>query len=102
MPSGRVCASGPCQWVCAHKYVLCLLACIALLCVYVIYIRNMAPRCRVRSEVRLLLYGYEVCLFKCVYSHPHPISVPPPLPSMWCITCDTHAKLDIHTDTALG
>ena len=26
--------------------------------------RNMAPR----SEVRLLLYGYEVCLFKCVYS----------------------------------
>ena len=44
----------------------------------------------------------NVCLFKCVYSHPHPISVPPPLPSMWCITCDTHAKLDIHTDTTLG
>ena len=102
MPSGRVCASRPCEWVCEHKYVLCLLACIALLCVYVIYIRNMAAKWRVRSGVTLLLYGYEVCLFKCVYSHPHPIAVPPPLPSMWCITCDTHAKLDIHTDTALG
>ena len=67
-----------------------------------IYFRNMAPRWRVRSDVRLLLYGYEVCLFKCLYSHPHPISVPPPLPSMWCIMCDTHATLSIHTDTALG
>ena len=38
MPSGRVCASRPCQWVCAHKYVFCLSACIARLCVYVIYI----------------------------------------------------------------
>ena len=57
VPFGRVCASGPCQWMCAHKCVFCLSACIALLCVYVIYMRNMAPRWRVSSEVRLLLYG---------------------------------------------
>ena len=57
MPSGRECTSGPCQWMCAHKYVLCLLACIALLCVYMIYMHNMAPRWWVSSEVRLLLYG---------------------------------------------
>ena len=29
-PSGRVCTSGPCGWMCARTYVLCLLACIAL------------------------------------------------------------------------
>ena len=57
MPSGRVCTSGPCQIMCAHKYVLFLLACIALLCVYKIYIRSMAPRWWVSSEVRLFLYG---------------------------------------------
>ena len=56
-PSGRVCTSGPCQWMCAHKYVLSLLACIALLCVYMICMRNMAPRWWVSSEVRLLLSG---------------------------------------------
>ena len=55
--SGRVSTSGPCQWMCAHKYVLCLLACIAVLCVYMIHMYNMAPRWRVSSEVRLLLYG---------------------------------------------
>ena len=75
MPSGRVCISGPFQWMCAHKYVLCLSVCIALLRVYMIYMRNMVPGWWVSSEVRLLLYGQEVCLFKCVYSHPHPISV---------------------------
>ena len=47
----------PCQSMCVHKYVLCLLACIALLCVCMIYIRNMAPRAWVSDEVRLLLYG---------------------------------------------
>ena len=55
--------------------------------------RNMAPRWWVSSEVRLLLYGYEVCQLKCVDSHPHPIYVPPPFPSKWCITCDTHANI---------
>ena len=93
MPSGGVSTSGPCQWMCAHKYVLCLVACIALLCVYMIYLCSMAPGWWVSSEVRLSSYGYEVCLFKCVYSHPHPISVPPSLPSTWCITCDTHANI---------
>ena len=44
-------------WMCAHKYVLCLLACIALLCVYMIYIGSMAPRWWVSSEVRISLYG---------------------------------------------
>ena len=35
----------------------CLWACIAVLCVHMICIRIMAPRWRVSSEVRLLLYG---------------------------------------------
>ena len=57
MPFGGVCTSGPCQWMCAHKYVLCLLACIALLGVYILYMRNMAPRWLVSSQARSLLYG---------------------------------------------
>ena len=73
-PSGRVRASRPCRWMCAHKYVLCLLACIALLCVYRLYMRNMATRWLVSSEIRLFLYGWEVRLFRFVYTHPHPIS----------------------------
>ena len=40
-PSRRVCTSGRCHWMLAHKYVLCLFTCIALLCVYMICIRNM-------------------------------------------------------------
>ena len=34
-----------------------------------------------------------MCLFNCVYPDPNPISVPPPLPSNWCITCDTYASV---------
>ena len=37
MPSAQVCTSRSCQWMCAHKYVLYLLVCIALLCAYMIY-----------------------------------------------------------------
>ena len=57
MPFGRVCTSGPCQWMCAHKYVLCLLVYVALLCVYMIYIRSMTPRWWVSREVRLFSFG---------------------------------------------
>ena len=54
-PSGRVCTSGPCSSMCGHDCVLCLSVCIALLCIYMICNRSMAPRWCVRKLSHIII-----------------------------------------------
>ena len=63
MPSRRVCAYEPCQWVCAHKCVLCLSVCIALLCVYMINIYIVW----VLGEGLAVRSGYNYMVMRFVY-----------------------------------
>ena len=50
-------------------------------CVYMKCTRSMTPSWRIRAEVRLSLYGYQICLFKCVFSNLQPERHIPRLPS---------------------
>ena len=102
MPSGRVCTSGPCQWMCALKHVLCLSACIALLCVYMIYMKIwlLGGGLVVRSGCYYMVKRF---VFSSVCTHtliPSPYLLPYPLSGASRVT--HMLPLGINEDTALG